>query len=125
MMFNFRFCSESNEAYLKETFENILKSMNLEYEIDWVLSGLPYLTEKKYFIDQIVDSVKAVTGYEPIINNGGGTSDGRFLQVMGSEIVELGPLNETIHKTDENVSLEDLETLKVIYTNLLQRLNSN
>ena len=125
MMFNFRFCSESNEAYLKETFENILKSMNLEYEIDWVLSGLPYLTEKKYFIDQIVDSVKAVTGYEPIINNGGGTSDGRFLQVMGSEIVELGPLNETIHKTDEIVSLEDLETLKVIYTNLLQRLNSN
>ena len=125
MMFNFRFCSESNEAYLKETFENILKSMNLEYEIDWVLSGLPYLTEKKYFINQIVDSVKSVTGYEPIINNGGGTSDGRFLQVMGSEIVELGPLNETIHKTDENVSLEDLETLKVIYTNLLQRLNSN
>ena len=125
MMFNFRFCSESNEAYLKETFENILKSMDLEYEIDWVLSGLPYLTEKKYFINQIVDSVKSVTGYEPIINNGGGTSDGRFLQVMGSEIVELGPLNETIHKTDENVSLEDLETLKVIYTNLLQRLNSN
>ena len=99
--------------------------MDLEYEIDWVLSGLPYLTEKKYFINQIVDSVKSVTGYEPIINNGGGTSDGRFLQVMGSEIVELGPLNETIHKTDENVSLEDLETLKVIYTNLLQRLNSN
>tara|TARA_B100000965_G_scaffold309736_1_gene269017 strand:+ start:51 stop:1181 length:1131 start_codon:yes stop_codon:yes gene_type:complete len=125
MMFNFRFCSESNEAHLKETFEAVLKKQNLEYEIDWVLSGLPYLTEKKYFIEQIVNSVKSVTGYEPIINNGGGTSDGRFLQVMGSEIVELGPLNETIHKTDENVSLKDLDTLKGIYTNLLERLNSN
>jgi succinyl-diaminopimelate desuccinylase len=93
--------------------------------VEWVLSGLPYLTEKKYFIEQIVDSVKSITGYEPIINNGGGTSDGRFLQVMGSEIVELGPLNETIHKTNENVSLQDLETLKGIYTNLLERLNSN
>ena len=125
MMFNFRFCSESNEAHLKETFEAVLKKQNLEYEIDWVLSGLPYLTEKKYFIEQIVNSVKSVTGYEPIINNGGGTSDGRFLQVMGSEIVELGPLNETIHKTDENVSLKDLDTLKGIYKNLLERLNSN
>ena len=125
MMFNFRFCSESNEAYLKETFEGVLKKLNLKYEIDWVLSGLPYLTQKKYFIEQIVDSVKSITGYEPVINNGGGTSDGRFLQVMGSEIVELGPLNETIHKTDENVSLDDLETLKGIYTNLLERLNSN
>ena len=93
MMFNFRFCSESNEAYLKETFEAVLKKLNLKYEVEWVLSGLPYLTEKKYFIEQIVDSVKSITGYEPIINNGGGTSDGRFLQVMGSEIVELGPLN--------------------------------
>jgi succinyl-diaminopimelate desuccinylase len=125
MMFNFRFCSESNEAYLKETFEAVLKKLGLKYEVEWVLSGLPYLTEKKYFIEQVVDSVKSVTGYEPIINNGGGTSDGRFLQVMGSEIVELGPLNETIHKTDENVSLKDLETLKGIYTNLLERLNSN
>ena len=124
MMFNFRFCSESNEANLKETFEAVLKKQNLKYEIDWVLSGLPYLTEKKYFIEQIVDSVKSVTGYEPVINNGGGTSDGRFLQVMGSEIVELGPLNETIHKTDECVSLQDLDTLKGIYTNLLERLNS-
>jgi succinyl-diaminopimelate desuccinylase len=125
MMFNFRFCSESNEAYLKKTFEAVLKKLDLKYEVEWVLSGLPYLTEKKYFIEQIVDSVKSITGYEPIINNGGGTSDGRFLQVMGSEIVELGPLNETIHKTDENVSLQDLETLKGIYTNLLERLNSN
>jgi succinyl-diaminopimelate desuccinylase len=125
MMFNFRFCSESNEAYLKETFEAVLKKLDLKYEVEWVLSGLPYLTEKKYFIEQIVDSVKSITGYEPIINNGGGTSDGRFLQVMGSEIVELGPLNETIHKTDENVSLQDLETLKGIYSNLLERLNSN
>ena len=125
MMFNFRFCSESNEAYLKETFEAVLKKLDLKYEVEWVLSGLPYLTEKKYFIEQIVDSVKSITGYEPVINNGGGTSDGRFLQVMGSEIVELGPLNETIHKTDENVSLQDLETLKGIYKNLLERLNSN
>ena len=110
---------------MKETFERVLKKLNLKYEIDWVLSGLPYLTQQKYFIEQIVDSVKSITGYEPVINNGGGTSDGRFLQVMGSEIVELGPLNETIHKTDENVSLDDLETLKGIYTNLLERLNSN
>ncbi len=125
MMFNFRFCSESNESSLVEAFEAVLKDLNINYEINWVLSALPYLTTKKYFIDEIVASVKEVTGYEPVINNGGGTSDGRFFQKMGSEIVELGPLNETIHKIDENISLSDLETLKEIYKKIIEKINSN
>ena len=125
MMFNFRFCSESNESSLVEAFESVLEDLNINYEINWVLSALPYLTTKKYFIDEIVASVKEVTGYEPVINNGGGTSDGRFFQKMGSEIVELGPLNETIHKIDENISLSDLETLKEIYKKIIERINSN
>ena len=125
MMFNFRFCSESNESSLVEAFEAVLKDLNINYKINWVLSALPYLTTKKYFIDEIVASVKEVTGYEPVINNGGGTSDGRFFQKMGSEIVELGPLNETIHKIDENISLSDLETLKEIYKKIIERINSN
>ena len=102
----------------------VLENLNLKYEVDWVLSGLPYLTEKKYFIDNIISSVKDVTGYEPIINNGGGTSDGRFMIAMDAEIVELGPLNESIHKIDENVSLNDLKTLKDIYVNLLKNLST-
>ena len=69
-----------------------------------------------------MSAIKDVTGREPEINNGGGTSDGRFMTAMNAEIVELGPLNESIHKIDENVSLNDLKVLKDIYLNLLKNL---
>ena len=122
MDFNFRFCSESTSEQLIKEFEEILSELDLNYELSWSLSGNPFLTTKDFFINQIVSSIKKTTGREPVINNGGGTSDGRFMVTMDSEIVELGPLNESIHKIDEHVSLDDLETLKKIYINLFKRL---
>lgn len=122
MDFNFRFCSESTSEQLIKEFEEILSELDLNYELSWSLSGNPFLTTKDFFINQIVSSIKKTTGREPVINNGGGTSDGRFMVTMDSEIVELGPLNESIHKIDEHVSLDDLETLKKIYINLFERL---
>ena len=125
MDFNFRFCSESTSEGLIEEFENILNSYDVEYTIEWNLSGLPFLTTKTYFVDLVIDSIKKVLGREPIINNGGGTSDGRFMSVMDAEIVELGPLNESIHKIDENVSIEDLEELSKIYLEILKKISTS
>ena len=125
MDFNFRFCSESTSEGLIEEFENILNSYDVEYTVEWNLSGLPFLTTKTYFVDLVIDSIKKVLGREPIINNGGGTSDGRFMSVMDAEIVELGPLNESIHKIDENVSIEDLEELSKIYLEILKKISTS
>ena len=125
MDFNFRFCSESTSESLIEEFENILNSHDVEYTVEWNLSGLPFLTTKTYFVDLVIDSIKKVLGREPIINNGGGTSDGRFMSVMDAEIVELGPLNESIHKIDENVSIEDLEELSKIYLEILKKISTS
>ena len=122
MDFNFRFCSESTSEGLIEEFEKILNSHNVDYKVEWNLSGLPFLTTKTYFVDLVIDSIKSVLGREPVINNGGGTSDGRFMPVMDAEIVELGPLNETIHKIDENVSLKDLNDLSKIYLEILKKI---
>ena len=122
MDFNFRFCSESTSESLIEEFEKILNSHNVDYKVEWNLSGLPFLTTKTYFVDLVIDSIKNVLGREPVINNGGGTSDGRFMPVMDAEIVELGPLNETIHKIDENVSLKDLNDLSKIYLEILKKI---
>ena len=122
MDFNFRFCSESTSEGLIEEFEKILNSYDIDYKVEWNLSGLPYLTTKTYFVDLVIDSIKKVLGREPVINNGGGTSDGRFMAVMDAEIVELGPLNETIHKIDENVSLKDLKDLSKIYLEILKKI---
>ena len=124
MDFNFRFCSESTSESLISGFEEILNSLDLKFELDWSLSGNPFLTTKDYFINKIVSAIKDVTGREPVINNGGGTSDGRFMTAMDAEIVELGPLNESIHKIDENVSLNDLKTLRDIYINLLRNITT-
>ena len=122
MDFNFRFCSESTSEGLIEEFEKILNSHDIDYKVEWNLSGLPFLTTKTYFVDLVIDSIKKVLGREPVINNGGGTSDGRFMPVMDAEIVELGPLNETIHKIDENVSLKDLKDLSKIYLENLKKI---
>jgi succinyl-diaminopimelate desuccinylase len=105
-------------------FESILNELNIEYEIEWKLSGLPYLTKKDNLKDVVVQSIKNITGYIPDLNAKGGTSDGRFIAKMGTEIVELGPLNETIHQIDEHVKISEIWTLKDIYTDILKGLNT-
>jgi len=124
MFFNFRYSTESTQETLINEFESILKKLNIEYEINWRLSGLPYLTTENNLKDVVVKSIENITGYTPDLNAKGGTSDGRFVARMGTEIVELGPLNETIHQLDEHIKISELWTLKNIYTDILKGLNS-
>jgi succinyl-diaminopimelate desuccinylase len=123
MLFNFRYSTESTHEKLMSEFESILKELNVEYEIDWKLSGLPYLTKEDNLKDVVVESIENITGYSPDLNAKGGTSDGRFIAKMGTEIVELGPLNETIHQIDEHVKISEIVLLQKIYTNILNNLN--
>ena len=123
MFFNFRYSTESTKETLINEFESILNELNINYEIDWKLSGLPYLTKKDNLKDVVVQSIQDVTGYTPDLNAKGGTSDGRFIAKMGTEIVELGPLNETIHQINEHVKISEIITLQKIYTNILINLN--
>ncbi|MDC1007956.1 succinyl-diaminopimelate desuccinylase [Gammaproteobacteria bacterium] len=124
MFFNFRYSTESTQETLINEFESILNELNINYEIDWKLSGLPYLTKEDNLKDVVVQSIQDVTGYTPDLNAKGGTSDGRFVAKMGTEIVELGPLNETIHQIDEHIKISELWTLKDIYKDILKGLNS-
>ena len=124
MLFNYRYSTESTKETLIAEFESILNELNIEYEIEWKLSGLPYLTKEDNLKDVVVQSIKNITGYIPDLNAKGGTSDGRFIAKMGTEIVELGPLNETIHQIDEHVKISDIWTLKDIYTDILKGLNT-
>ena len=125
MTFNFRFSPESTPDRLKEKFEELLKKSDLKYDVSWTLSALPFLTSKTEFIDIVKSSIKEINNIDTKIDNGGGTSDGRWIAPMGSEIVELGPLNKTIHQIDEHVDIEDLSTLKEIYKKILIKVHQS
>ena len=125
MTFNFRFSPESSPDRLKEMFEELLKKSDLKYDVSWTLSALPFLTSKTEFIDIVKSSIKEINNIDTKIDNGGGTSDGRWVAPMGSEIVELGPLNKTIHQIDEHVDIEDLSTLKEIYKKILIKVHQS
>tara|TARA_X000000368_G_scaffold188058_1_gene148307 strand:+ start:25 stop:1158 length:1134 start_codon:yes stop_codon:yes gene_type:complete len=123
LTFNFRFSPESNEDSLKSEFESVLNEHNLNYDLEWELNGLPYYTKDNFFIEIVSNSVKEVTDYRPELNAKGGTSDGRFVAKMNSEIVELGPVNKSIHQIDEHIKISELWTLKEIYTKILTKIN--
>ena len=125
MTFNFRFSPESSPDGLKEKFEALLKKSDLKYDVSWTLSALPFLTAKTEFIDIVKSSIKEINNIDTKIDNGGGTSDGRWVAPMGSEIVELGPLNKTIHQIDEHVDIEDLSALKEIYKKILIKVHQS
>ena len=125
MIFNFRFSTESSEESLKSEFKAIIDELNMEYDLKWMLNGDPYLTEKNFFKDIVAKSVKEITNYSPEFNAKGGTSDGRFIAKMGTEIIELGPVNKSIHQIDEHIKISDLWTLKDIYKKILINLNQN
>jgi len=120
--FNFRFSTESTEAGLKERVHAILDSHQLEYTIDWAFSGNPFLTTDGALIDATKLAIKSVTGLETQLSTSGGTSDGRFIAPTGAQVIELGPVNATIHKINERVKAEDLDTLSSVYENILARL---
>lgn len=119
---NFRFSTEVTEAQLRERTEAILKQHNLQYRIDWQLSGQPFLTPRGDLVDALVEAVKAEMHFFPELSTSGGTSDGRFIAPYGVQVAELGPINATIHQIDECVKAEDLEKLARIYEGSLKRL---
>jgi succinyl-diaminopimelate desuccinylase len=120
--FNFRFSTASSIAELQRRTVSILEAHRLEYTIDWHLSGNPFFTAGGHFLDAVLDAVRDVLGVEPQASTGGGTSDGRFIAPTGAEVIELGPVNATIHKVDECVRTDDLDRLSATYEAVLTRM---
>ena len=119
---NFRFSTASTEQSLKERFEAILTRHGLDYEARWALSGKPFLSRKGRLIEAMQAAVRAHAGVDVELSTGGGTSDGRFIVDICPELVELGPVNATIHKLNEHVEVAALETLPRIYLDMLRQL---
>ena len=122
LQFNFRFSTEVTEAELRERTKAILDAHALEYELEWALSGQPFLTASGELVEATLASIVAETGQEAELSTAGGTSDGRFIAPAGVQVVELGPINATIHKLNEVVLADDLPRLAAIYRGIIARL---
>jgi succinyl-diaminopimelate desuccinylase len=122
VQFNLRFSTELNEVIIKQRTQAILDKYELQYNLLWRLSGNPFLTQPGSLIDAAHEAIKTVTGYNCKDDTGGGTSDGRFIAPTGAQVIELGPLNESIHKINEHIDLKDLEILSKVYEEILINL---
>lgn len=122
LLFNFRFSTASTVESLKQRFHEILDRHGLDYDLIWELSGKPYLTPKGELADALSAAIKSVTAIEPQLSTTGGTSDGRFIADICSQVVEFGPRNATIHKLNEYVEIADIERLSEIYRLTLEQL---
>ncbi len=122
VVFNFRFSTEVTAEALKGRVQSLLERHGLDYELRWNLSGEPFLTAAGELLEATVGAIEEKTGRRPDINTAGGTSDGRFIAPTGAQVLELGPLNATIHKVNECVSVADLETLSAVYESILEKL---
>jgi len=121
-LINFRFSTESTAEGLQQRVRDLLDQHGLDYDLDWTLSGQPFLTEPGALLDGVSAAIRQVTGRETQPSTTGGTSDGRFIATMGTQVVELGPINVTIHQLNEHVSASDLDTLTEIYQATMERL---
>ena len=121
-VFNFRFSTESTVEQLQQRTAAILDRHGLDWSIDWALSGLPFLTEPGALLDGVARAIRSVTGRETTPSTSGGTSDGRFIATLGTQVVELGPVNATIHQVDEHILASDLDLLTEIYYQTLMNL---
>jgi len=119
---NFRFSTEVTDQQLRVLVGEILDRHKLNYDIKWNLSGQAFITEQGELISATQDAIKEICQYETELSTAGGTSDGRFIAPTGSQVVELGPINASIHKIDENVNIEQLDLLSLIYEKLLENL---
>ncbi|MFS1438462.1 succinyl-diaminopimelate desuccinylase [Shewanella sp. 10N.286.48.A6] len=122
VMFNFRYSTEVTAEELIKRVLNILDAHGLNYEIDWVFNGLPFLTGGGPLLEATKAAILEVTGYETDPQTTGGTSDGRFIAPTGAQVIELGPVNATIHKVNECVKVSDLEVLALCYESILEKL---
>lgn len=118
--FNFRYCTEVTHTMLQKRVEKIVQTSN--HTLSWRHSGLPFLTETGDLLQATRDAIHSVCGYQATLSTQGGTSDGRFIAPTGTEVIEIGPCNETIHRIDERVKLEELNQLSTVYHHILANL---
>ena len=122
VIFNFRYSTETTHEALEARVEEVLERHGLEYAIEWSLSGKPFLTPAGALVEAARKAIRDVAGIETELSTSGGTSDCRFIAPTGAQVIELGPLNATIHKVNECVAVKDLDLLSEIYERLLVRL---
>lgn len=122
VMFNFRYSTEVTAEELIKRVENILDAHGLNYELGWIFNGLPFLTGDGPLLEATRQAIKEVTGSDTDPQTSGGTSDGRFIAPTGAQVIELGPVNATIHKVNECVKVADLELLAQCYQRILEKL---
>lgn len=122
VLFNIRFNTRQTTTGLQRQVEAVLQAHELDFELDWELSGEPFLTPPGELRSAVTDAIVSITGRAPIESTSGGTSDGRFIAPTGCQVVELGPVNESIHKIDEHVAIADLPVLARMYQAILTKL---
>ncbi|VAW52603.1 N-succinyl-L,L-diaminopimelate desuccinylase [hydrothermal vent metagenome] len=125
VQFNLRFSTELNENTIKQRIESILDKHKLSYTLDWTLSGHPFITPGGALVEATQQAIQSVCGIDTELSTAGGTSDGRFIAPTGAQVVELGPINDSIHKIDENINIKQLEKLTEVYAAVLGNLFSN
>ena len=118
--FNFRYSTEWNHERLQHKVKDVFDAHEIDYELNWHLSGEPFLTEPGQLIDSTCLAIKELVGLSPELSTGGGTSDGRFISPAGADVVELGPINASIHKVDEHVRVDDVVKLSKIYERIAE-----
>nr|WP_314422998.1 succinyl-diaminopimelate desuccinylase [uncultured Erwinia sp.] len=122
VQFNFRFSTELTDALIKQRVQELLDRHQLRYSIEWKLSGQPFLTSRGKLVDAVVNAVEHYNEIRPQLETTGGTSDGRFIARMGAQVVELGPVNASIHKINECVKAADLQLLSRMYQRIMEQL---
>ncbi|MDF7667619.1 succinyl-diaminopimelate desuccinylase [Orbaceae bacterium ESL0727] len=125
VQFNFRYSSELTDEMIKSRVTQILDKHQLNYTLNWRLSGKPFLTPKGTLTDAVVESIKELTNVDTHLSTTGGTSDGRFIAKMNCQVIEFGVLSQTIHKVNEHVNCQDVINLKAIYQRVLEKLLLN
>ena len=124
-VFNIRFSTEITDVELRQRCESILRAHQLHFDIEWSLSGNPFLTEPGALVQAVSESIEEVVGVTTELSTSGGTSDGRFIATLGTQIVELGPINASIHQRNEHVKIDDIPKLTKIYHGIMARLLSD
>ncbi|MEY4652362.1 MAG: hypothetical protein RI884_943 [Pseudomonadota bacterium] len=122
--FNFRFSTERSAESLQQQVADILARFELEYHLTWTVGGQPFITPPGELVEAIRQAIVDETGVQTELSTTGGTSDGRFISRICQQVIEFGPLNASIHKIDEHVTVADIEPLKNIYRRTLERLNA-
>ena len=125
VLFNFRFSTAITENEIKSRVKATLDRHGLRYELNWRLSGPPFLTTQTELVEAVQQALISVVGQPARPDTGGGTSDGRFIAPTGAQVVEVGVLNGSIHKVDEHTPVDDLETLSEIFLQILVNLLAN